>query len=45
MVEVFVTVHLNGRNYQTNVIANKELSCEKIKRIAEEQVIKQWGAY
>lgn len=44
MKEVFVTVHFKGRNYHTNVIVEKEMAWEKIKRIAEEQVVKQWGA-
>jgi len=43
MIEVIVTVNYKEKNYQTNVIANKEMSYEKIKRIAKEQVVKQWG--
>jgi len=43
MIEVIVTVKYNEINYKTNVIANKEMSWEKIKLIAKEQVEKQWG--
>ena len=43
MCEVTVTVELNGKKYQTNVIANKEMSDEAIKYLAEKQVLKQWG--
>ncbi|WHY75219.1 BA3454 family stress response protein [Neobacillus sp. WH10] len=43
MIEVTVTVKYKERNYQTNVIANKEMSWEKIKLLAKEQVEKQWG--
>jgi hypothetical protein len=43
MVEVTVTVNYKGRKYYTNVIADKNLPWEKIIRIAEEQVSKQWG--
>ncbi|MFJ8247898.1 BA3454 family stress response protein [Peribacillus asahii] len=42
MIEVFVTVNYKDKNYQTNVIVNKEMTLEKIKQLAEEQVIKQW---
>lgn len=42
MIEVVVTVNYNDRNYQTNVIVEKEMAWRKIKRIAEEQVKKQW---
>lgn len=44
MMEVFVTVNYKGQNYHTNVIVDKEMPWEKIKRIAEEQVVKQWSA-
>ncbi len=44
MCEVTVTVELNGKKYLTNVIANKEMSCETIKVLAEKQVMKQWKA-
>jgi hypothetical protein len=43
MMEVFVTVNYQDRNYHTNVIVNKDMEWEKIKRIAEEQVKRQWG--
>ena len=43
MCEVTVTVELKGKKYQTNVIANKEMSDEAIKYLAEKQVIKQWS--
>jgi predicted transcriptional regulator len=43
MIEVFVTVNFKDRNYQTNVIVNKDMAWEKIKRIAEEQVKKTMG--
>lgn len=43
MIEVFVTVKYKNKNYQTNVIVNKDMSREKINLIAKEQVIKQWG--
>jgi len=42
MIEVFVTVNYKDKNYQTNVIVNKEMTLKKIKQLAEEQVIKQW---
>ena len=42
MIEVFVKVIYKDRNYHTNVIVEKEMTWEKIKRIAEEQVKKQW---
>ncbi|GMR64671.1 MULTISPECIES: BA3454 family stress response protein [Bacillus] len=43
MIEVCVTVNYNDRNYQTNVIVNKDTIWTKIKQLAEEQVKKQWG--
>ncbi|WP_223587594.1 BA3454 family stress response protein [Neobacillus bataviensis] len=43
MIEVFVTVHYKDRNYQTNVIVEKDTTWKKIKRLAEEQVKKQWN--
>lgn len=42
MMEVFLTVNYKGKNYQTNVIVKKEMTWDKIKRLAEEQVEKQW---
>ncbi|MGJ7922140.1 BA3454 family stress response protein [Neobacillus sp. LXY-4] len=43
MIEVIVTVKYKNKNYQTNVITNKEVSCEEIKLLAEKQVMRQWG--
>lgn len=43
MFEVMVTVNYKGKNYQTNVLANKGMTCEKIMHLAEKQVIKQWS--
>ena len=43
MIEVTVKVNYKEKNYQTNVIVNKEMAWDKIKRIAEEQVKKQWN--
>ncbi|MDP4083254.1 MAG: BA3454 family stress response protein [Bacillota bacterium] len=43
MIEVIVTVKYKDKNYQTNVIINKEMSDEKIKYLAEKQIKKQWG--
>jgi len=43
MIEVFITVNYKNRNYQTNVIVKKEMALESVKRIAEEQVKKQWN--
>ncbi|MDP4104712.1 MAG: BA3454 family stress response protein [Bacillota bacterium] len=43
MFEVIVTVNYKGENYQTNVLANKGMTCEKIMHLAEKQVIKQWS--
>ncbi|MEH7414901.1 BA3454 family stress response protein [Neobacillus drentensis] len=43
MIEVFVTVNYKERNYNTNVLVKKEMSWDKIKKIAEEQVKKQWN--
>ena len=43
MCEVTVTVELNGRKYQTNVIANKGTSDKFIKHLAKQQVLKQWN--
>jgi hypothetical protein len=42
MIAVFVTVKYKDRNYHTNVIVKKDMDWEKIKRIAEKQVKKQW---
>lgn len=43
MIEIIVTVQYKGKNFQTNVLAEKGTTCEKIKQVAEEQVIKQWS--
>ncbi|MFC4799211.1 BA3454 family stress response protein [Neobacillus sp. GCM10023253] len=43
MIEVFVTVHYKDRNYHTNVIVEKEMKWDRIKKLAEEQVKKQWN--
>ncbi|MGN4749716.1 MULTISPECIES: BA3454 family stress response protein [Bacillus cereus group] len=43
MIEVCVTVNYNDRNYQTNVIVNKDTIWKKINQLAEEQVKKQWS--
>jgi hypothetical protein len=42
MCEFTVTVEFNGKKYQTNVIATKEMSYETIKHLAEKQILKQW---
>ncbi|WP_249871538.1 BA3454 family stress response protein [Oceanobacillus saliphilus] len=43
MIEIIVTVEYKGKNYQTNVIADKGITDEKVKLMAEAQVLKQWG--
>jgi hypothetical protein len=43
MIEIIVTVELKGKHYQTNVIGDKGMTDEKIKFLAEEQVLKQWN--
>jgi hypothetical protein len=43
MCEVEVTVELKGISYLTNVIANKGMSEEAIKQLAEKQILKQWS--
>lgn len=43
MKEVLVQVNYKDRTYQTNVIVNKNMSWERIKELAEEQVKKQWN--
>lgn len=42
MVEITVLVNFNGRNYQTNVIVDRKTAKEKVLRLAQEQVRKQW---
>lgn len=44
MKEVTVIVNYKDRNYLTNVLVSKETNQENIQRLAEEQVLKQWGA-
>lgn len=43
MCQVTVTVKLNGKRYQTNVIAEKGMSNEIINTLAEKQILKQWN--
>ncbi|WP_251552114.1 BA3454 family stress response protein [Neobacillus muris] len=43
MMEVMVTVRFKDRNYNTNVLVHKGMTDEEIKRLAEEQVIRQWN--
>ncbi|MGG3466282.1 BA3454 family stress response protein [Neobacillus pocheonensis] len=43
MMEITVTVRFQGKNYLTNVIADKEVSEQEILRLAEKQVRKQWA--
>ncbi|MCQ6281519.1 BA3454 family stress response protein [Bacillus sp. EB600] len=43
MIEVTVTVKYKGKNYQTNILANKGMPCEKIMHLAKKQVVKQWS--
>ncbi|KKK38150.1 molecular chaperone [Mesobacillus campisalis] len=45
MIEVIVTVEFNGRNYQTNVIGNKDMPEDEIRTLAEKQVINQWRKF
>lgn len=42
MVQVEVTVTLEGKSYLTNVIANHDTSDDEIFQLALEQVQKQW---
>lgn len=42
MMEVFLIVNYKGKNYQTNVIVEREMAWDQIKRLAEAQVEKQW---
>ncbi|WP_338453030.1 BA3454 family stress response protein [Niallia oryzisoli] len=39
-----IYVTLQGKIYQTNVIANKEQELEEIYQIAKQQVLKQWAS-
>lgn len=43
VIEVCVTVNYKDRNYQKNVIVNKDTIWTKIEQLAEEQVKKQWS--
>jgi len=38
-----INVTINGKSYQTNVIASKNQSEEEIHHIGKEQVLKQWS--
>ena len=42
MVQVEVTITLEGKSYLTNVIAHRENSDDEILRLATEQVQNQW---
>jgi hypothetical protein len=42
MREITVTVDLKGKNYLTNVIADRETSEEEILEMARKQVQEQW---
>ncbi|WP_042355459.1 BA3454 family stress response protein [Bacillus rubiinfantis] len=42
MVQVDVTITLEGRSYLTNVIADRSATDEEILRVAFKQVEKQW---
>lgn len=42
MREFTVNVDLKGKNYLTNVIADRETSEEEILELARQQVLKQW---
>jgi hypothetical protein len=42
MREVTVTVDYNGKNYLTNVLADRDTTEEQIMDIARQQVLKQW---
>lgn len=43
MREVTVTVDFKGKNYLTNVIADRDTSEEEIIEKARQQVLKQWA--
>lgn len=43
MYQYTIYVTINGRIYQTNVIANKKQSDDEVYKIATEQVLKQWA--
>lgn len=42
MREITVTVDVKGKNYLTNVIADRETSEEEILKMARKQVQEQW---
>ncbi|WP_423406712.1 BA3454 family stress response protein [Heyndrickxia sp. MSNUG] len=42
MREVTVTIDIKGKNYLTNVIADRDTSEEEIIETARQQVLKQW---
>ncbi|WJE54460.1 BA3454 family stress response protein [Bacillus cereus] len=43
MMAVTITVNIQGKNYQTNVIAYAGMTKEAIEHLAEVQVRKQWS--
>ncbi|UOQ93326.1 BA3454 family stress response protein [Halobacillus shinanisalinarum] len=43
MYKYLINVTFKGKNYQTNVIANKNKSEKEVYQIAKEQVLKQWA--
>jgi hypothetical protein len=43
MMQINVTVNYKGKNYLTNVLANRNTPDEEILRLAFEQVKKQWS--
>jgi hypothetical protein len=43
MIKVTVTINYRGKNYITNVLANKDTGEDTIKQLAFEQVRKQWS--
>ncbi len=44
MMQINVTVNYKGKNYLTNVLADRDTSHEEILRVAFEQVQKQWSS-
>ncbi|WP_160725290.1 BA3454 family stress response protein [Bacillus sp. USDA818B3_A] len=43
MCEYTIYVTYKGKQYQTNVLADKNKSQEEIYRIGKEQVLRQWA--
>ncbi|MHC0036888.1 BA3454 family stress response protein [Pseudoneobacillus sp. C159] len=43
MCQYTVSILFQGKQYQTNVIADKSISEDEIYQLALEQVQKQWG--